>query len=333
VSDPVPTVGEARPPSKDKKSTNTVVSDPVPTVGEARPPTKDKKSTNTVAKQDEPKPLALSDRDVLFNIGKGATDIKTTRRPGLQKEGTKVFGVPKPGKKKKFMDVSKHYVGDQADKISEGSASTRFAKHPVPQVPRPRESTLKLDQRAKRASDMRSRGLKSAKSQTTSINSVPGEDPLSTPVPSSSALESTFAFAASTTSSSNPVNPTVEKNNSARATDLRTDDASIRESRLQATPTIPAIKKNPTAANRAKRKFVPSEDSNVNRRVLKTPDVSAKTSSDSAEPRRSNRRIQPTSRLLEGLQSSLIASKITGEKVPRTNFRSATSASRGKAHG
>lgn len=35
--------------------------------------------------------------------------------------------------------------------------------------------------------------------------------------------------------------------------------------------------------------------------------------------------------LLEGLQSSLIASKITGEKVPRTNFRSATSASRGNS--
>ncbi|VAH18216.1 unnamed protein product [Triticum turgidum subsp. durum] len=333
VNDPVPTAGEARPPTKDKKSTNTVVSDPVPTVGEARLPTKDKKSTNTVVKPDEPRSLALSDRDVLFNIGKGATEIKTTRRPGLQKEGTKVFGVPKPGKKKKFMDVSKHYVGDQADRISEGSASTRYAKHPVPQVPRPRESTLKLDQRAKRASDMRSRGLKSAKPQTTSTNSVPGEDPLSTPIPSSSALESTFAFVASTTSSSNPVNPTVEQNNLAHATDLRTEDASILESRLQATPTIPAIKKNSTAANRAKRKFVPSADSNVNRRVLKTPDVSAKTSSDSAEPRRSNRRIQPTSRLLEGLQSSLIASKITGEKVPRTNFRSATSASRGKAHG
>ncbi|VAH18204.1 unnamed protein product [Triticum turgidum subsp. durum] len=333
VNDPVPTAGEARPPTKDKKSTNTVVSGPVPTAGEARLPTKDKKSTNTVVKPDEPRSLALSDRDVLFNIGKGATEIKTTRRPGLQKEGTKVFGVPKPGKKKKFMDVSKHYVGDQADRISEGSASTRYAKHPVPQVPRPRESTLKLDQRAKRASDMRSRGLKSAKPQTTSTNSVPGEDPLSTPIPSSSALESTFAFVASTTSSSNPVNPTVEQNNLAHATDLRTEDASILESRLQATPTIPAIKKNSTAANRAKRKFVPSADSNVNRRVLKTPDVSAKTSSDSAEPRRSNRRIQPTSRLLEGLQSSLIASKITGEKVPRTNFRSATSASRGKAHG
>ncbi|VAH18224.1 unnamed protein product [Triticum turgidum subsp. durum] len=333
VSGPVPTAGETRPPTKDKKSTNTIVSDPVPTVGEARLPTKDKKSTNTVVKPDEPRSLALSDRDVLFNIGKGATEIKTTRRPGLQKEGTKVFGVPKPGKKKKFMDVSKHYVGDQADRISEGSASTRYAKHPVPQVPRPRESTLKLDQRAKRASDMRSRGLKSAKPQTTSTNSVPGEDPLSTPIPSSSALESTFAFVASTTSSSNPVNPTVEQNNLAHATDLRTEDASILESRLQATPTIPAIKKNSTAANRAKRKFVPSADSNVNRRVLKTPDVSAKTSSDSAEPRRSNRRIQPTSRLLEGLQSSLIASKITGEKVPRTNFRSATSASRGKAHG
>lgn len=276
------------------------MSDPVPTAGEAQAPSKDKKNTNIVTKPEQPKPVALSDRDMLFNIGKSATENRTTRRPGLQKEGTKVFGVPKPGKKKKFMDVSRHYVADQADKIAEGSASTRFAKHSVPQLPRPRESTLKLDQRAKRASDMRTRGFKPAKSQNVSTNSVPGEDHLSTHGASSSALESTFAFAASTTSSSDPVNPTVEKNNSAHATDLRTEDASIPESRIPATPTIPAIKKNPPTTNRAKRQFAPSADSNLSRRVPKTPDVAHQNGSDSAEPRRSNRRIQPTSRVTTG---------------------------------
>ncbi|KAM0821416.1 hypothetical protein ACQ4PT_054831 [Festuca glaucescens] len=317
VSDHVPIVGEAQGPSKDK----------MPIIGEAHGPSKDK-ITNAGTKLREPKPLALSDRDMIFNIGKSAAENKTTRRPGLQKEGSKVFGVPKPGKMKKFMDVSKHYVADQADKISEGSTSTRFPKQSVPQLRRPRESTLKLDQRAKRVGDMRPRGLKSAKSQNVSTNILPGKDPLSIPVPGSSAVESSFAFAANAASSSNPVNLTVEKNNSAHSTDLISEDASVPESRVHATPSVPTSKKKPTTMDRAKRKYVPSMDNNLNR---KTSEIPAQASSDSAEPRRSNRKIQPTSRLLEGMQSSLILSKVAGEKVPRTNFRSATSASRGNA--
>ena len=288
MSYPVPIVGEAQGPSKDK----------MPIVGEAHGPSKDKIS-NTVTKLREPKPLALSDRDMIFNIGKSAVENKTTRRPGLQKEGSKVFGVPKPGKMKKFMDVSKHYVADQADRISEGT-STRFAKQSVTQVRRPRESNLKLDQRAKRVGDMRSRGLKSAKSQNVSTNSLPGKDPLSIPVPGSSALESSFAFAGNATSSSNPVNLTVEKNNSAQSTDLITDDALVADSRVHATPSVPTTKKKPTTTDRAKRKYVPSMDNNLSRRVLKTSEISGQTSSDSAEPRRSNRRIQPTSRVTTG---------------------------------
>uniref|UniRef100_A0ACD5TMV2 Uncharacterized protein n=1 Tax=Avena sativa TaxID=4498 RepID=A0ACD5TMV2_AVESA len=315
-----------------EKRQRTAVSDPLPAVGEARPPSKDK-ITNTVKKLEEPKPLALSDKDMIFNIGKSAIENKTTRRPGLQKEGSKVFGVPKPGKKKKFMDVSKHYVADHTDKISKGSTSTRFEKQPVSQIPRLRESTLKLDQRAKRVGDTRSRGLKSVKSQNSSTSSLPGKDPLSVPVPGSSALESSFGFVGNMTSSLNPVNPNVEKSNSAHSTDLRTEDASVLESRVHATPSVPITKKKPTTIDRAKRKYVPSMDNNLNRRVPKTPEIPGQTGSDSAEPRRSNRRIQPTSRLLEGMQSSLILSKVTGEKVPRTNFRSATSSSRGKAHG
>lgn len=321
VSDPVPIVGEAQGPSKDK----------MPIVGEAQGPSKEK-ITNPLTKLREPKPLSLSDRDMIFNFGKSAVENKITRRPGLQKEGSKVFGVPKPGKMKKFMDVSKHYVADQADN-SESSTSARFAKQSVPQVRRPRESTLKLDQRAKRVGDMRSRGLKSAKSQNDSTNSLPGKGPVAIHVPGSSALESNFAFVGNTTGSSNPVNPTVEKNNSAHSTDLITEDSSFLESRVHATPSVPTTKTKPTTTDRAKRKYVPSMDNNLSRRVLKTSEISGQTGSDSAEPRRSNRRIQPTSRLLEGMQSSLILSKVGGEKVPRTNFRSATSASRGRAHG
>jgi hypothetical protein len=247
VNDHVPIVGEAQGPSKDK----------MPIIGEAQGPYKDK-ITNAGTKLREPKPLSLSDRDMIFNIGKSAAEDKTTRRPGLQKEGSKVFGVPKPGKMKKFMDVSKQ--------ISEGSTSTRFPKQSVAQLRRPRESTLKLDQRAKRVGDMRPRGLKSAKSQN---------------VPGSSAVESSFAFAANAASSSNLVNPTVN---------LITEDASV------PTPSVPSTKKKPATMDRAKRKYVPSMDNNLNR---KTSEIPAQASSDSAEPRRSNRKIQPTSRVQE----------------------------------
>jgi hypothetical protein len=289
VSDHVPIVGQAHGPSKDK----------MPIAGEAQVPSKDK-ITNPVTRLREPKPLALSDRDMIFNMGKSAVENKTTRRPGLQKEGSKVFGVPKPGKMKKFMDVSKHYVGDQVDKISEVSTSTRIPKQSVAQVRRPREGTLKLEQRAKRVGDMRSRGLKSAKSQNVSSNILPGKDLLSIPVPGSSALESSFAFAANATSSSNPVNPTVEKTNSAHSTDLITEDASVQDSSVHATPSVPNTKKKPTTMDRAKRKYVPSMDNNLNRRVLKTSEIPGQISSDSAEPRRSNRKIQPTSRVTTG---------------------------------
>lgn len=314
-----------------EKRQKTAVCDPVPTVGVAPEPRKDKGTKNTTKPEEQP--LALSDKDIMFNIGKSAVENKSTRRPGLQKEGSKVFGVPKPGKKKKFMEVSKHYVADQADKISEGNASTRFAKHLMPQVSRPRESTSKPDQRGTRIGDMRSRGLKSAKSQNVSTNSIPGKDPPSMPVLSSAVLESSFAFAGSMPSSSNTANPTMERNNPAHGTGLRTENVSLPESRIPAAPTGPATKKNSTATDRAKRKYVPSVDSNLNRRMLKTSEIPGQTTSDFAEPRRSNRRIQPTSRLLEGLQSSLIISKVPGEKAPRTNYRSATSTSRGKAHG
>nr|CAB3495275.1 unnamed protein product [Digitaria exilis] len=72
-------------------------------------PSKDK-NTNNTKMPEEPKPLALSQRDMVFNIGKSVvenrSDALAFKRPGLQKEGSKVvYGVPKHGKKKKFMEL------------------------------------------------------------------------------------------------------------------------------------------------------------------------------------------------------------------------------------
>ncbi|TVU31701.1 hypothetical protein EJB05_23399, partial [Eragrostis curvula] len=308
--------------------------EPLP-VGSDRPfggeggPSKDK-STNNSKKPEEPKPLALSQRDMTFNVGKSVVENKTDalafKRPGLQKEGSKVvYGVPKHGRRKKFMEVSKHYVAGQSDRISESNASSRVPKHTVPPLPRPRDNASKIDQRGRRLGEVRSRGPpKPSKSQCGAANTIIDKDSLSMPVPSSGVFGRNFAFTGST---SNTEKSTVEKNKVLFGTVPRIEDPSVSE--VQAVSSTPTSSQDVPTTNRTKRKHVPSVD---NRSIRKTSERSSsdaaelqRTSSDSAEPRRSNRRIQPTSRLLEGLQSSLIVSKVPGEKGPRSNFRSTTS--------
>lgn len=69
--------------------------------------------------------------------------------------------------------------------------------------------------------------------------------------------------------------------------------------------------KRATTTRASKGKLAPARDKLGKGEMEKVSnDNSMKSASDVVEPRRSNRRIQPTSRLLEGLQSSLIISKI-----------------------
>uniref|UniRef100_A0A804LN72 Agenet domain-containing protein n=1 Tax=Zea mays TaxID=4577 RepID=A0A804LN72_MAIZE len=300
---------------------------------------------NNAKNPEELKPLSLSQGEIVFNIGKSVVENKSDslafRRPGLQKEGSKVvYGVPKHGKKKKFMEVSKHYDAGQSDKISEGNSSNRFVKHLMPQLPRPRENASKVDPiRGRRVGETRSRLPKPTKSHNVGASSVPGKDslPMQMHVPNSGVSERSSSFAGSSTSTSNNEKPTSENNNPVLGVGLRTEVSSGPE--LQTASTVPSSKPNVSTTNRAKRKYVPTV-SNTNRGILKTSEKSSsdsaeprRTTSDSAEPRRSNRRIQPTSRLLEGLQSSLVISKVPGEKVHRSNYKSASSRGRTQAHG
>lgn len=82
--------------------------------------------------------LPLSVTEKTFNIGSKKDDSKPntlrTMRSGLHKEGSKVFGVPKPGKKRKFMEVSKHYVSDKATKSNAAHGSAKFTKFLIPQA-------------------------------------------------------------------------------------------------------------------------------------------------------------------------------------------------------
>jgi hypothetical protein len=277
--------------------------------GETGGPSKDK-ITNNSKKPEEPRPLALSERDMSFNIGKSVIENKTEalafKRPGLQKEGSKVvYGVPKHGKKKKFMEVSKHYVAGQSDKISYASsrvASSRVVKHTGPPLPRPRDNTSKTDQRGRRVGEIRSRGpSKPSKSQSIAANTISDKDSLPMPAPNPGVFERNFAFMGSTTITSNTEKSTTEKNKAVLGPVPRTEDLSV--SGMKAASTVPTSKQDVPTTSRTKRKHVPSVDNRSIHKTSERPTDSVepqRTSSDSAEPRRSNRRIQPTSRVSTG---------------------------------
>jgi hypothetical protein len=272
------------------------------------------KITNNSKKPEEPRPLALSQRDMSFNIGKSVIENKTEavafKRPGLQKEGSKVvYGVPKHGKKKKFMEVSKHYVAGQSDKISYASsrvASSRVVKHTGPPLPRPRDNTSKTDQRGRRVGKIRSRGPpKPSKPQSIAANTISDKDSLPMPAPNSGVFERNFAFMGSTTSTSNTEKSTTEKNKAALGPVPRTEDLSV--SGMKAASTAPTSKQDVPTTSRTKRRHVPSVDNRSIHKTSERPDSAEpkRTSSDSAEPRRSNRQIQPTSRVSTGNTSML----------------------------
>jgi len=98
------------------------------------------KSIDTVesAKPDQMTLLNLTENDKVFNIGKNSKnqnklDPHRMARNGLQKEGSKVvFGVPKPGKKRKFMEVSKHYVEHESSKANDISDSVKLSNFLMP---------------------------------------------------------------------------------------------------------------------------------------------------------------------------------------------------------
>lgn len=105
--------------------------------------TKDKESNNlssTMGEPEQSKLLTLSATERTFDIGKTTNDDSKhgARRPlrtNQQKEGSRVvFGVPKPtGKKRKFMEVSKHFPANKSNKSSEVNDSIKFAKFLMPQ--------------------------------------------------------------------------------------------------------------------------------------------------------------------------------------------------------
>ncbi|CBI37358.3 unnamed protein product, partial [Vitis vinifera] len=281
---------------------------------------KDKMSKNIDAvdneKPEEPGLLALSGNDKIFNVGKNTRDENKPDAPrmirtGLQKEGSRViFGVPKPGKKRKFMEVSKHYVADRSNKISEANDSVKFAKYLIPQGSGPRgwKNTSKIDSKEKRAVESKPKVIRSGKPQNVSSRTVPRKDNL----------------LASGTSASNDTNGQAE--------------GPILFSSLPLPSDAPSSKKMPVSNVKSQRvskgKLAPSGGKLAKIEEEKVYNGNpGKSVPEAVEPRRSNRRIQPTSRLLEGLQSSLIISKIPSVSHDKGHKSQNRSASRGNNHG
>ncbi|KAF3795199.1 hypothetical protein EJ110_NYTH05028 [Nymphaea thermarum] len=108
--------------------------------------------------------LGLASKDT-FCIGKSTAEnnkLASGRitRTGLQKQGSRVvFGVPKPGKKRKFMDVSKHYSAEQVGKVGDTNNMAKFSKYLMPQKTSGGTSAFKDDPKGGRTTNTRSKDV------------------------------------------------------------------------------------------------------------------------------------------------------------------------------
>ncbi|CAL9086665.1 unnamed protein product, partial [Musa textilis] len=286
-------------------------------------------------KLEETGPPNLSEKYATFAVGKNLGEDKNAnalkvRRAGLQKDGSKVvFGVPKPGKKRKFMEVSKHYNTDKPEKSTERSDPIKFAKYLMPQASQLWRNTSKVDIKGRRVTNLNTRAPKALRSQNVQASSTVDKDKPVTAISVLNGGESSLV----TTSSNEEKHSSMETGSFPHV--LEKVDTAVIESSVQSVPGIPSSKKKSTtvvAEMEDKRRVLSAVDK-FSRSEVKGSENPGTRSADVIEPRRSNRRIQPTSRLLEGLQSSLIVAKggpgVSHERGPKTLHRGVSTA-RGK---
>ncbi|KAJ0970534.1 hypothetical protein J5N97_018493 [Dioscorea zingiberensis] len=297
---------------------------------------------------EESRPLILSAKERIFSVGKTVREGSNSgalksMRTVPQKEGSRVvFGVPKPGKKRKFMEVSKHYVADKTDKISEGNNSIKFAKYLMPQASRSLRNTSKVDPGGKRAAGAKPKWPRPIKSQITQTRSTAEKDNSSVSNASaSSCAESGHGAFSNPRASTNDEESQLERQNILEVGSTKTlgmPDILVVEPSVQCVPDVPPAKVIPTSAVDAdlgvKQKITPAVQKSITNEE-KGMEHPGRAMPEANELRRSNRRIQPTSRLLEGLQSSLIISKaptVSHDRGSRALHRGGPP-SKGNTHG
>ncbi|KAL1548986.1 hypothetical protein AAHA92_17148 [Salvia divinorum] len=246
--------------------------------------------------------LPLSANEKVFTIGSTKEENKLnmarTMRSGLEKEGSKVvFGVPKPGKKRKFMEVSKHYVSDRISKTNVPNDSAKLSKFLMPQGSGSRG--FKGTSKEKQVADSKTRPPKSGKPPSVPSRTLARKDD-STSTRSNARTTSSDYIAKEFMS--NDENESSEQN--LAEVDEATQGAMVFSSQAPSQENRKKAVRNTKSERLNQGKLAPPS------RKLAKDEATEKLISEASEPRRSNRRIQPTSRLLEGLQSSLIISKI-----------------------
>ncbi|XVF51759.1 hypothetical protein PTKIN_Ptkin04bG0210300 [Pterospermum kingtungense] len=261
-------------------------------------------------KSDDIRLLDLSAGEKIFNIGKCTRDESKPAslrmaRTGLKKEGSRViFGVPKPGKKRKFMEVSKHYDADPSSKIQETSDSAKFTKYLMPQVSEPRGTKNNIEPKEKRAAVPKPKVLKSGKPPSVSSRTIPQKDNSSNTVVSES--NDTVATDASKLkdSASHAENMSGKQNIMEFRSFSSSDGAA--EGPVLFSSVAPSSDAPPKKVSSSTSKFDRISKGKLAPAAGKLAKVeeekvlngnSTKTTAEVVEPRRSNRRIQPTSRV------------------------------------
>ncbi|KAG8374715.1 hypothetical protein BUALT_Bualt10G0024800 [Buddleja alternifolia] len=234
--------------------------------------------------------LPLSAKEKVFNMGSIKEEKKPNRvgavRSGLEKERSRVvFGVPKPGKKRKFMEVSKHYVSDRSAKTNLPNDSMKLAKS---------KNNSKLDFKGKQVAESKPKPLRSGKPPSIPSRTLPRKDD-------------------STSSRPNSRDASVEnesgEQNLAEFRSFASVEETSRGNMVFSSRALPQDhRKRAAIRNTKSERLNQGKLAPAGGRAAKN-EANESLISDVSEPRRSNRRIQPTSRLLEGLQSSLIISK------------------------
>ena len=249
--------------------------------------------------------LNLTENDKVFNIGKNSKnenkrDTHTMVRTGLQKEGSRViFGVPKPGKKRKFMEVSKHYVAGGTNKSNDENDSVKLANFLIPQGSGSRgwKNSSKNDTKEKLGVDPKPKTFKSIKPHSVLGRVIPPkENSLST----SHTNDLTSRTERIKDSSSQLKNASESENQVGSASYSRTTGAGggpvLYSSLATSTDSHPTKKTSTTRASKGKLAPAGGKLSKVEAEKASNRNQ-VKFTSEVIEPRRSNRRIQPTSRV------------------------------------
>ncbi|KAG7015717.1 hypothetical protein SDJN02_23354 [Cucurbita argyrosperma subsp. argyrosperma] len=261
------------------------------------------------AKPADQSSLFLSANEKVFNIGRN-TQTENRSNPlktswtGLQKGTSRVvIGVPKPGKKRKFMEVSKHY--DAATRTTKANDSTKLAKYLMPQgsTSKGLKRTSKYETKEKSANAVKPMAVKSGKQPSMSVITKDSESQNESALTKNNQIDVPSFCSTEEAPEGSVVFPPAHASK-------KTSSFHTKLERANKGKLAPAVGKLA--------KIEEKEVFNGN---------PTKPNSNVTEPRRSNRRIQPTSRLLEGLQSSLTISKIPSishDKGQRSQNRNAS---------